>query len=141
MTTSETPIHQAFTLAGVTHIEPKKAVIELAESNAIIVDVREDEELDIVQFDTTELIHMPMSSIVDHFQNLPKDKTLIVACTNGIRSAKIVNLLNIQGFTNAVNLDGGIAQWYSEALPIIVKAHEQHNHGGCGCSCGDGGCC
>lgn len=138
---TETPSQQSFTLPGVLHIEPKLAVVELADHDAVIVDVREEEEIDIVKFDTTQLIHMPMSSIMDNFEKLPKDKPLIVACTNGIRSTKIVNLLNIQGFTNVVNLDGGIAQWYRDALPIIVKAHEEHKHGGCGCSCGDGGCC
>jgi rhodanese-related sulfurtransferase len=138
--TTETPTAQSFNLPGVVHIEPKHAVIELTDSDAFIVDIREDEELDIVQFDTTQLIHMPMSSIMDNFVTLPKDKPLIIACNNGIRSTKIVNLLNIQGFTNAVNLDGGIAQWYRDTLPIIVKTHEEHNHGGCGCSC-EGGCC
>jgi len=137
--TSETPKHQSFTLSGVLHVEPKDAVIELAESDAIIVDVREPNELDIVQFDTTQLIHMPMSSIVDNYQKLPKDKPLIVACTNGVRSVKVVNLLNIQGFTNTVNLDGGIAEWYNNALPIVVK-YQENKEGGCGCSC-NGGCC
>lgn len=141
MNSTETPKNQAFTLPGVQHTDPSDAIVALADDNAFIVDVREAEELDIVKFDTEKIIYMPMSTIVDNFQNLPKDKTLIVACTNGIRSTKIVNLLNIQGFTNAVNLDGGIVQWYSEALPIIVKAHEQHKHGGCGCSCGEGECC
>ncbi len=140
MKTSETPKQQSFTLPGVNHIEPLEAAKTIADQDAFIVDIRENDELEVVQFETSEIIHLPMSNIIDTYTILPKDRPLIIACNNGIRSVKVVNLLNHQGYSNAVNLDGGIAQWYRDALPIIVKAHEDNKHGGCGCSCGEG-CC
>lgn len=138
MNLTENPSYQAFTLAGITHIEPTEAAVELTESRALIVDVREQEELDIIQFDTTEIIHLPLSSIAETFSSLPKDKTLIIACSNGVRSVKVANLLKHQGFTNATNLDGGINQWYREGLPLVLRKdlmNDGCSSGGCGCGC------
>jgi rhodanese-related sulfurtransferase len=146
MIKTENPKHQAFTLPGINHIDSFGAADAVANHNAIIVDVREQEELDIIKFDTTEVIQMPLSIIAEKFEELPKDRPLIIACNNGIRSVKVVNLLNYQGFTNAINLDGGITQWHRDGLPLILRqdlvdagescgSHDQT--GGCGgCSCG-----
>lgn len=145
MKTTETPKQQSFTLPGVLHIEPFSAADAIANYNAAIVDVRESEEVDIIKFDTTELIHLPLSVIVDRFNELPKDRPLIVACSNGVRSVKAVNLLNYQGFAQAINLDGGINQWHRDGLPLILRQDlldSGQNCGtskssgcGCGCSC------
>lgn len=143
MRTSELPNQQTFTLPGVNHIEPMLAADAIANYNAQLVDIREQEELDIIQFDSTEIVHLPLSVIADRFEELPKDRPLIIACSNGIRSVKVVNLLNYQGFTQVANLDGGINQWHREGLPLILRqdlidAGDSCGTGsgcGCGCSC------
>lgn len=137
MRTTETPNQQAFSLPGVKHIEPMLAADAIANYNALIVDVREHEELDIIQFDSTEIIHLPLSVIAERFEELPKDRPLIIACNNGIRSVKVVNLLNYQGFTEVANLDGGIYQWHREGLPLILRQDIANS----GDSCGTGGSC
>ncbi len=146
MNTTDTPIRQTFTLPEVSHICSYGAADAIANKDALIVDVRENDELDIIKFDSTEVIHLPMSVIADRYGELPKDRPLIVACNNGVRSAKAVNLLNYQGYTNATNLDGGIIQWNRDGLPLILRQDliddaehcGSHNPtGGCGgCSCG-----
>ena len=145
MKTTDTPKQQTFTLEGVVQIEPFPAADAIANDNAAIVDVREQEEIEIIGFDTTELIHLPLSVIADRFNELPKDKPLIIACNNGIRSVKVANLLSYQGFTNVANLDGGINQWHREGLPLILRQDllnsgqdcgtSKSNGCGCGCSC------
>jgi len=130
--------NQVFTLPEVRHVTSTNAVLAIEQSDALILDIRESDELDVVRFDTQQVINMPMSSIINSYSQLPKDKPLIVACSTGARSVKIVNLLMVQGFTNAFNLDGGITQWYREGMPVLMQKHE--HGGGCGCSC-SGGCC
>jgi rhodanese-related sulfurtransferase len=144
--TTETPKQQTFTLNGVMHIEPMPAAYAIANNNAAILDVRESEEIEIIKFDSTEVIYLPLSVLADRYQELPKDRPLIVACNNGVRSVKAVNLLNYQGFTNAVNLDGGIIQWNRDGLPLILRqdlidaaegcGSSKSSGCGCGCSCG-----
>lgn len=146
MNTTDTPNHQNFTLPGVSHIGSYAAADAIANLNALIVDVRENDELDIIKFDSTEVIHLPMSVIADKFAELPKARPLIIACNNGVRSVKAVNLLNYQGYKNTSNLDGGILQWNRDGLPLILRQDliddaercGSHNQaGGCGgCSCG-----
>lgn len=140
MNTTDTPKHQAFTLPGVSHIGSYAAADAVANHNALIVDIREDDELDIIKFDSTEVIHLPMSAIADRFEELPKDRPLIIACNNGERSVKIVNLLNYQGYTNALNLDGGILQWNRDGLSLVLRDDILHDEGGCGSTSGCGGC-
>ncbi len=141
MITSENPKHQTFTLNGVNHIEPMPAANALANENALLVDVREPEELEIMHFDSdVEFINLPMSAIADRFEELPKDRPLIIACNNGERSVKIVNLLNYQGYTNALNLDGGILQWNRDGLSLVLRDDILHDEGGCGSTSGCGGC-
>ncbi len=143
MKTTETPNQQAFTLPGVNHIEPMLAADAIANYNALLVDIREEEELDIIKFDSTEIVHLPLSVIADRFEELPKDRPLIIACSNGIRSVKVVSLLNYQGFTQVANLDGGINQWHREGLPLVLRQDlldagqdcGSSKSGGCGCGC------
>jgi rhodanese-related sulfurtransferase len=141
MKTAEMPKHQSITLSGVTHIEPMPAANALANENALLVDVREPEELEIMHFDTdVECISLPMSVIADRFEELPKDRPLIIACNNGERSVKIVNLLNYQGYTNAANLDGGILQWNRDGLSLVLREDILSDEGGCSSASGCGGC-
>jgi rhodanese-related sulfurtransferase len=137
---TETPKDQAFTLTGVNHIGTMQAADAIANSNALLVDVREEEELEIIKFDSTEIIHLPMSIIAERFSELPKDRPLIIACNNGVRSVKAVNLLNHQGYTNALNLDGGVIQWNRDGLPLLVREDILNDTDSCGSGGGCSGC-
>lgn len=57
------------------------------------------------------------------FEN--KNTMIIVSCRSGRRSADIVNLLNMQGFTDAYSLQGGILAWQA-SLPAQVNIQPQH---------------
>lgn len=122
MRTTETPNQQTFTLHGVQHIEPIFAADALANENALLLDIREDEELEVVRFDeSVEILHIPLLKLVERIEELPKDRPLIVVCNDGVRSTKAVNLLNYQGYPNSLNLDGGIVQWFRDSLPLILR--------------------
>lgn len=147
MNTTQEPKQQTFTLQGIYHIEPMSAADAVANENALLVDIREAEELEVIHFDDTiEFLHMPMMTLVDRFEELPKDRPLIIVCNDGVRSVKAANLLNYQGYSNAVNLDGGIVQWFRDGLPLVLREDymndedgcggDSNDCGGCGCSCG-----
>ncbi len=141
MKTSETPKQQTFTLNGVQHIEPIFAADALANENALLLDIREDEELEVVRFDeSVESLHIPLLQLMKRLEELPKERTLIVACNDGVNSTKAVNLLNYQGYPNSVNLDGGIVQWFRDRLPLVLR-DDIASDDGCGSSSGCGGCC
>ena len=48
-----------------------------------------------------------------------KGDPLIVCCDNGISSGRAVTLLRSLGFDKAVSLQGGLAAWQRENLPLV----------------------
>ena len=74
-----------------------------------IIDVREKDELDIVSMD--EARHIPMAEIPTRMRELERDDELIVMCKSGGRSARVCRYLEQNGYSNVVNLSGGILSW------------------------------
>lgn len=134
------PQAQSFTLEGVLHTSVINCAEAITSGSIILVDVREEEELDIASFDIPDVLHHPMSSIMETYQQIPTDKMVVVACNNGIRSVKVANLLMRLGWDTVVNLDGGLVEWSRKGLPLKVHPHSNTSEGAsCGCnSCGDG---
>ena len=132
MITTDKPIFQEFDLDGVQHITPQNTVIELQNGTAILIDVREESEFKLEFIPLNDVFYYPMSGILDQLQNIPSDKPIIVVCNAGVRSSKVVNLLNRSGFINSANLDGGIIMWKALGLPVESDISSSC---GCGCSC------
>jgi len=132
MITTDKPIFQEFNIAGVQHITPQNALTELQNGTAIMVDVREEPEFKLESIPLNDVFYYPMSAIVEQLQNIPIDKPIIVVCNAGVRSSKVVNLLNRNGFPASANLDGGIIMWKALGLPVESDISSPC---GCGCSC------
>ncbi|MDB5258607.1 MAG: molybdopterin biosynthesis protein MoeB, partial [Chitinophagaceae bacterium] len=81
-------------------------------TNLLVLDVREQFEYDICHIEGSLL--MPLSTVPQHLQDLPKDKNIIILCHLGIRSASAVNFLQANGFEKVSNLLGGIHSWAEE---------------------------
>lgn len=111
---------------SVHHIVPEVPTITVAEaeerraSGARLIDVRERVEFDAVRVPGSEL--MPMSTIQQWYTDLTPDEEIMVLCRSGNRSASVVDALIEQaGFTNVVNIAGGIIAWSEAGLPIEVE--------------------
>ncbi len=60
-----------------------------------------------------------MSAINDWWQELPTDRTVVLYCRSGNRSAHAVNALVGQaGLSNVRNLTGGILAWASSGRDV-----------------------
>ncbi len=118
MKLSEKPTIQDFQLEGVKHISVIDAYDLISKDEVFFIDVREPEEQAKEFFNFQNVFFYPMSSIMDSIHLIPKEIPLIVVCDEGIRSTKIVNVLNRQDYTSVANLDGGIYAWKAKGLPI-----------------------
>ncbi len=84
------------------------------------LDVREAFELNHAAIDDDRIILTPLSELARRqLDALPeaasdKDAEIIVMCHHGIRSAQVVVWLRQQGWTNVLNLAGGIDAWAAE---------------------------
>ncbi|MBC8044288.1 MAG: molybdopterin-synthase adenylyltransferase MoeB [Rhizobacter sp.] len=83
-----------------------------AGEDLFIIDVREPNEYQIVKLGGTTLI--PLNTVPDNLSKIPKDREVIVHCKMGGRSAKAIEFLKSQGYTNLKNLTGGINAYATE---------------------------
>jgi rhodanese-related sulfurtransferase len=86
-----------------------------AEQGTLFLDVREDHEFSQSRIPGTVLI--PLSEFVERFEELPKDKQILIHCRSGHRSSDATTFLNQRGY-DAINVAGGILSWDEEGLPV-----------------------
>lgn len=85
--------------------------------NAILIDVRETQELEEVRIPGA--LHNPMSNFDPDAVPAGEAKKLIFICAHGMRSMQVGQyLLNIGKLTEAYNLTGGTSAWAQLGLPF-----------------------
>ena len=82
----------------------------------LLVDVRELDEFREVRIEGAALV--PMSAFADRHAELPKDRQLLVMCAAGSRSAAATSFLLRNGWSDVVNVEGGIIAWQRAGLPV-----------------------
>lgn len=55
-------------------------------------------------------------------KNLPKDRMIVVLCHSGLRGYLGAQFLKKAGFEQVAFLQGGLAAWHQQGLPVIGKA-------------------
>ena len=83
----------------------------------ILLDVRTDQEY---RHDghIAKTRHIPLSNLEQQSNKLPKDRTIVCVCRSGNRSRSACRQLANQGFTEVINLSGGMIAWRQAGLPI-----------------------
>ncbi len=82
---------------------------------ALLVDVRERNEFGDVRAPGAVLY--PISTLMYRFQELPRDRPLLVICAHGERSQGATAFLLRQGFDDVRSVTGGLAEWLRAGLP------------------------
>ncbi len=93
---------------GETTAEELKARLDRREP-VFILDVRNPEEFQICRIPGSVLI--PLPQLPQRFGELDQNRDIVVHCKSGMRSAKAIQFLRQQGFTQLKNLKGGILAW------------------------------
>jgi rhodanese-related sulfurtransferase len=97
--------------------EADKRRREGAGARPLIVDVREPNEFADVRLEGVALV--PMSTFATRFEELPKDRPLLLMCAAGNRSAAATAHLMRNGWTDVTNVAGGITEWERAGLPVV----------------------
>lgn len=108
-------------LRGFQTANPTQATQLINHSDAVIVDVREENEY--LKGHIVNSIHIPLSYLNDRMQQLEKykDKPIIVGCRSGQRSGQACATLKKNGFEQVYNLSGGVMAWQNDNLPLTKK--------------------
>ena len=115
--------------SGGQAVGPTEAV-RLMNQGAVLVDVRSQAE-----FDSGHILdarHVPQDQVAQAAETLKrfKDKVVIMSCESGMRSSAAARVLQAQGFTNVVNLRGGVQAWRAENLPLVKEGGGKSRHDG-----------
>lgn len=106
------------TVSAIT-VQDAKALLDAGE--AIMIDVREQDEWDAARIDGT--VFAPLSQMPQAWEalNLPQGKTVIVQCKSGGRSGRVCEFVgpSAKDGQPVVNLEGGILAWAQAGYPII----------------------
>ena len=106
------------TVSAIT-VQDAKALLDAGE--AIMIDVREQDEWDAARIDGT--VFAPLSQMPQAWEalDLPSDKTVIVQCKSGGRSGRVCEFVGPSAKEGqpVVNLEGGILAWAQAGYPII----------------------
>lgn len=96
-----------------------KEQVDADPSTIKLLDVRESWEFDTCHIAGSILI--PMDEIPNKLDQLNKDQTIAVICHHGRRSLNIANYLEQNGFTQLINLTGGIDAWAKDVDKNMAK--------------------
>ncbi|HRP30724.1 MAG TPA: rhodanese-like domain-containing protein [Agriterribacter sp.] len=110
----------------IENLTPLQVKDELTRSGAVLIDIRESEELK-QNGRISGSVHAPRgmiefyadSTLPYHKPEFDKEKRIILHCASGGRSALAAHTLKQMGYTNIAHLDGGLKAWKEAELPVV----------------------
>jgi len=97
----------------------KQRLDNAAEAAPVLLDVREPWEFELCHIDKSML--MPMASVPARLDELDPEAETVVICHHGGRSMQVVMFLEQRGFSNVINLAGGVAGWAALIDPSMPQ--------------------
>ena len=88
--------------------------------NIALIDVREPVEWQINRIEGAQLIPKSLLDSGAGLADLPQDRTPVLYCKTGVRSAEALAVLKKAGFSDALHLQGGIVAWARQLEPDMV---------------------
>lgn len=117
---------EAWKAAGypTTHI-PSISVQQFAEvaehpGEAVLLDVRRNAEFDTGA--APNAVSIPLAEIDEHIATLDPARKTYVVCGSGYRSSIATSILEGHGFSDLINVEGGMTAYNAAKLPVVLPA-------------------
>ncbi|MDX9768396.1 MAG: rhodanese-like domain-containing protein [Ectothiorhodospiraceae bacterium] len=101
------------------HLRPRELQqhLEQAKESPLLLDVREPWEYQTVRLEGSVLV--PMRTVPTAMDAWAHERQIVVICHHGVRSRQVAHYLEMNGFTDVINLSGGIDAWAREVDPSM----------------------
>ena len=110
-------IAEGFAVTHTPQAAPAELMADLPRGRVKVIDVRSDEEWS--EGHIAGATHVMGGEIAEHALSLPRDGvTLALVCGSGYRSTVAASVLERTGFSNLLNVTGGMAAWQHAGLPV-----------------------
>ena len=115
-----TPTGQVAT-DGVRVVAPAEAaaVLDEAPADLVVLDIRTPEEFAESHLAGAVNIDFYAADFRQQIEALDRDAPYVLYCRSGNRSSQARQLMADLGFTNVVDVDGGIVAWQQAGLPVV----------------------
>ncbi len=103
---------------GAIKISPGKLPQVQTRKSAVLVDIRSQDEFRKGHIEQS--LNLPLDTLESNLKKLNKyrGKPLILVCQTGMRAGKAAGILKKNQFEELYVLDGGVASWHKENLPL-----------------------
>lgn len=110
----------------IREIQPRELLEKMAsKEDMLLIDVREHGEFENGHIQGAHLVPrgiLEAAADPAYPKHLPelaaaRDRQVVVYCATSGRSAMAAAVLQMMGFKNVINLDGGYTRWVSEGMP------------------------
>ena len=109
-------VSQADNLASYENVAPSEANEMVENGEAYVLDVRNQTEFDEGHIDNAQ--HIMVGTLKNRLDEIDTDKTIIVQCQAGARSAIAASVLKANGIDQLVNMTGGYNKWQQDAAAV-----------------------
>lgn len=113
-------------------LSPRDAYTRLHEGTAAILDIRPEYEIDYRILDVPDSYIMPNSSYKEEFQEISKNKFIIIVDNVGLDSPEAAAFLIGKGYLKVGYIIGGVVAWSKAGLPLVKDLGNELT-GGCAC--------
>ena len=105
-------------IRGINEVDCPAALQLINHKNALVLDVREDNEYKMGHVLNSRQI--PLGKLSERIGELEKykEQPIVVVCRTGNRSCMAYATLGKHGFTQVYNLTGGVTAWQKANLPL-----------------------
>jgi rhodanese-related sulfurtransferase len=102
-----------------SEIEAPELLSMVTQSKVLLVDVRNDDEVE--RGIIAGAMHIQLSMLPLQYEKLNKADTVIFYCHSGIRSAHAADFAVAKGIRGVHNLVGGVVAWTKAGYSLIKK--------------------
>ena len=95
-------------------IDAEELAARVRAKNVHVLDVRSDAEWREGHIAGAQ--HIPLGELRDRIAEVPHDRTVVVHCLGGTRSAIAASLLQAEGVPHTINFAGGYSAWHAAGL-------------------------
>jgi rhodanese-related sulfurtransferase len=107
--------------AGIRTVGPEGFAAALSSpAERVVIDVRTDEEFAAGHLDRAELIDFYATDFGDRLALLDRSVPYAIYCRSGNRSGQTAAIMRDLGFTDVVELGGGIVAWQAEGRAVTT---------------------
>ncbi|MEQ9310360.1 MAG: rhodanese-like domain-containing protein [Balneolaceae bacterium] len=97
---------------------------EWIKKGALLIDVREKDEVEHLSFEVPQIINIPLSEFENRFNEIPKDKNAVIVCNTGDRSLRAAGFLVNHGYEKVVNMQYGMVRWAQKGFHTMGNSSE-----------------